>query len=69
MYTNRLLQSVQVALERKTQKGAAVPAISITTEFEPGKNFRDFLIDSEKLRPKIQHETLLQQNPEEGEEL
>ena len=71
-YTNYSFYGLKGKLslgKRKTQKGAAVPAIGITTEFEPGKNFRDFLIESEKMRPAKQHETLLQQDPEEGEAL
>ena len=71
-YTNYSFYGLKGKLglgKRKTQKGGAVPAITMTTEFEPGTNFRDFLIESEKLRPEKQHETLLQQNPEEGESL
>ena len=42
MYTNRLLQSVQVALESKTQKGALIAmdeVVDFCIEHENGKVF------------------------------
>ena len=53
--------------KRPTAKGGKVPAISLSTEFEKGKNFRDFLMENKEMRGNFT--SLLQTNPDEGTQL
>jgi hypothetical protein len=55
--------------KRNVAKGGIVPAISLSTEFEPGKNFRDFLMQSAQMRGNFSAPSLLEQDPHTGEDL
>ena len=51
--------------KRQTGQGGMVPAISLSTEFPKGTNFRDFLMENKEKRGSFS--SLLETNPDEGE--
>ena len=55
--------------KRSTNKGGMVPAISLSTEFERGTNFRDFLAQNDQMRGSFSRKgpSILETDPDDGE--
>ena len=53
--------------KRNVVKGGLVPAISLSTEFQAGANFRDFLMQSAQMRGDLDAPSLKTLDPHEGE--
>jgi hypothetical protein len=68
-YTLYGLPCRMTLMKRTTNKGGKVPAIALSTEFEQGTNFRDFLMENKEMRGSFTAPSLKDIDPDEGERL